>query len=251
MRVRHFRVLLVAIGLLALAAGCNSSSGPMAPSAPSGQSDTPPPAPTPPPVPPPEPAPAEARYRVTFESVWSAGSHPTDFPEAAHYSGLIGGTHTDGISFWQVGALASEGIRMMAERGRKTPLDTEVMAAITAGSAEFLLSGPDLATSPGSTSMEFDISQPFPLVTLVTMVAPSPDWFAGVTALPLFVDGQWLDEHVVELFPHDAGTDSGTSYESADDATDPRVPIARLEGYPVAVGGSVAPFGTFTFSLIE
>ena len=208
----------------------------------------------PPPAPEPEPAPAPApqtsRYQVVFQSTWSEATHPTDFPDNAHYSGLIGGTHAAAVRFWREGSLASEGIRQMAERGRKSPLDGEVMQAIAAGVAQFLLSGPDLDTSPASTGMEFEMSQAFPLVTLVTMVAPSPDWFVGVDSLPLFVDGQWVEEIRVDLYAFDAGTDSGDSYESPDEESVPRGPISRLAGYPVSSGGAVAPFGTFTFRRI-
>ena len=48
-----------------------------------------------------------------------------------------------------------------------------------------LLSGDNLRGSPGSTQFEFEVSRDYPLVTLVTMVAPSPDWFVGVSALSL------------------------------------------------------------------
>jgi hypothetical protein len=164
---------------------------------------------------------------------------------------LIGGTHHAGVTFWREDAPASEGIRRMAERGSKSPLDGEVNAAIGAGTAEHLLSGPSLGTSPASTGMEFDISTSHPLVTLVTMVAPSPDWFVGVSGLSLQSNGQWIDEIRVDLYAFDAGTDSGASYESPDLETTPRQPIARLNGYPVASGGSVAPFGTFTFRRIR
>jgi hypothetical protein len=95
--------------------------------------------------------------------------------------------------------------------------------------------------------MEFDISQAFPLVTLVTMVAPSPDWFVGVTSLELFRNGQWVDEVRVDLSAHDAGTDSGPTYRSPDQATIPRQPISLL-GYPAAATGTAPSFGTFTFT---
>ena len=120
------------------------------------------------------PAPTTARYRVVFDSTWSASTYPTDFPDTAHYSGLIGGTHGPSVSFWAEGSVASEGIRQMAERGRKSPLDAEVQQAISAGLAEHLLSGPELDMTPSSASMEFDISRTFPLVTLVSMIAPTP-----------------------------------------------------------------------------
>ena len=46
-----------------------------------------------------------------------------------------------------------------------------------------------------------DISQDHPLVTLVTMVAPSPDWFVGVSAMALFENGQWIPTREVLLVP--------------------------------------------------
>jgi hypothetical protein len=186
-----------------------------------------------------------------FASTWSSSTHPTDFPDTAHYSDLIGGTHSSAVSFWQEGSLATDGIRQMAERGRKMPLEMEVQQAIAIGLAEHVLSGPDLDVTPGSASMEFDVSQTFPLVTLVTMIAPSPDWFVGVSGLPLFQDGQWRDEVRLEVSGFDAGTDSGTTYRSSDRETTPRDLITRLTGYPVESAGAVRPFGAFTFVRIR
>jgi hypothetical protein len=203
-------------------------------------------APTPVPVVQPSPT-ATARYRVTFEATWDAATHPTDFPPNPHFSGLIGGTHRGSVSFWQAGGLATEGIRLMAERGRQSPLDLEVDAAMRAGHAQHLLRGGDVPSSPGSTSLDFDVSVDYPLVTLVTMVAPSPDWFVGVSGLSLLENGDWAASRAVELFPYDAGTDSGVSYRSADRVTAPPAPIERLVGPPVSVGDSVPSMGRFVF----
>lgn len=248
------RGLCLTLALGMAVAGCSNSNTTSTSTAPSTIADppmapaepppaAPAPAPEQPPVPPPPPPPPTARYEVTFESTWRAETHPTDFPSDAHYSGLVGGTHGPGVSFWRDGDLASEGIRLMAERGRKSPLTDEVQAAINGGTAEFILSGDALATSPGTVRMEFDISQSFPLVTLVTMVAPSPDWFVGVSGLALFESGAWVSERTVALLPYDAGTDSGSTYRSPDDETSPRQPISLLAGD--------APFGTFRFRRLQ
>lgn len=203
---------------------------------------------TPLPSPSPRPTPAPtARYRVTFEATWHAATHPTDFPSNAHFSGLIGGTHRSTVTFWQAGGLATEGIQLMAERGRQTPLDLEVDAAIRAGHAQSLLVGSDVPSSPGSTSLDFQASVEYPLVTLVTMVAPSPDWFVGVSGMSLLENGDWVPERAVELFPYDAGTDSGRTYRSADVVTSPVEPIQRLTGAPVVVGTAVPAMGRFVF----
>jgi hypothetical protein len=238
------RSITVSLFLGLAAAGCSNSSLPTAPGDASPPQTTPNPTPNPTPTPP--PAPQTARYMVVFASTWSSSTHPTDFPDDAHYSGLIGGTHASAVTFWREGSLASEGIKRMAERGSKSPLDAEVQAAIAAGTAQHVLSGPSLGTSPAANNMEFDISQAFPLVTLVTMIAPSPDWFVGVAGLPLFQNGQWVDEVKVDLYGFDAGTDSGATYAAPDAETSPRQPIRRLAGYPVEANGTVLPFGTFT-----
>lgn len=240
---------LVTALLAALALGAVACA-PEAPASPSPTSPTPTPTP-PPPTPPPPPPPPSARYQVTFVATWSDATHPQDPPGDPHFSGLIGGTHATGVTFWQEGTPATEGIRQMAERGRKTVLQMEVEQAIAGGTAERVLSGDGLSDSPGSVTLDFDASQAFPLVTLVTMVAPSPDWFVGVTRLPLFENGAWKDAVSVELFPYDAGTDSGESFESPDEETRPFVPVARITGFPFLNGGQVLPLGRFEFRRIQ
>ena len=202
------------------------------------------------PSPSPSPTPApRARYLVVFDATWHESTHAV--PPNPHFSGLIGGTHRDAVRFWEEGRLASEGIKRMAELGAQSPLDQEVIAAMAAGTAEHLLAGDNLRGSPGSTQFEFEVSRDYPLVTLVTMVAPSPDWFVGVSALSLFENGDWVREKEVPLAPWDAGTDSGVTFLSPDRPTQPRHPIARITTPPLAASGMAAPLGRFTFRRIS
>src|SRR5262249_26412924 len=159
-------------------------------------------------------------------STWSAQTYPYEFPSNPHFSGLVGGTHDASVGFWQPGALASPGIQNMAELGSKTAMIDEVQAAISAGSANGVLSGYRISPSPGSVDLVFDVDVAFPLVTLVSMLAPSPDWFVGVSGLSLRENGTWLPQVTADLHVFDAGTDSGTSYDSPNLVTQPHVPIA-------------------------
>ncbi|MGD9002612.1 MAG: spondin domain-containing protein, partial [Anaerolineae bacterium] len=161
-----------------------------------------------------------ARYLLTFEATWSAGTHPTDFPPNPHFSGLIGATHRDGVRLWEEGETAAPGIQNMAETGGKSPLDSEIEALIAEGEACELISGGGIARSPGAVTVEFTVSRDCPLVSVVSMIAPSPDWFVGVTGVSLYADEGWVDERVVALYPYDAGTDSGGSYTSPDEPTE-------------------------------
>lgn len=220
-----------------IAAGCGGNGA--SPGSPSAAVPTPVPLPT--------PTAATARYRVTFDAVWRAETHPSQFPGNPHFSPLIGGTHSSRARFWMPGGTASAGIEAMAEEGRTSPLDSEVQAAIAAGTAHGLIQGNGIPRSPGVATAEFEIAREHPLVSLVAMVAPSPDWFVGVDSLSLVEGGDWTAEKIVTLYPWDAGTDSGASYAAADQDTQPRQPIRVLAGDPVAVGGVVAPFGSFSF----
>lgn len=188
-------------------------------------------------------------YRLTFDATWSADTHPVDFPGNPHFSGLVGGTHHIGTRFWEVGGLATPGMESMAETGSKTLLISEVNGAIAAGEAEFVVSGPGMGDSPGQVEMTFQVSASHPLATVVTMIAPSPDWFVGVESLPLATNGVWAAEVVVELPPYDSGTDSGVTYNSPNEDTDPQEPIHGLSDiYPFT---GTPPLGTFTFTLLS
>lgn len=189
-----------------------------------------------------------AAYRVTFTATWSAATHPEGFPTDAHFSDLIGATHSADWTMWAEGGVASEGIEQMAERGKSRPLDREVEAAIRAGRAGTWLPGDNIRRSPGSVSLDFKVNRAFPLVSLVSMLAPSPDWFIGVAGLDLCENHRWATERTVVLYAYDAGTDSGRTYEAPDQDTQPREPIRRIEWAPFRVAGNVRPVGTFTFT---
>ena len=192
-----------------------------------------------------------AIYELVFDATWSAQTHPTDFPSGPHFSGLIGGTHQGGVTFWEVGGIATDGIESMAELGGKTQLQSEVEAAIRQGLADQVISGPGISTSPGSASVTFTATEAFPLATVVAMVAPSPDWFVGVSGVSLRTGNSWVEELVISLEPYDADTDSGETYTSPDVDLTPREPISVITGPPLSSIRSVAPLGTFTFSRVS
>jgi hypothetical protein len=61
-------------------------------------------------------------------------------------------------------------------------------------------------------------------------------------------DGRWLAAKSVALFLFDAGTDSGPTYASPNEPTDPRQAISKITGFPAAVGGVAVPVGSFEFT---
>lgn len=188
-----------------------------------------------------------ATYEVTFTSTWSAATHPEDFPSNPHYSPLIGASHDADVSLWKPGETATPGVESMAETGGTTALRAEIEAHANAGRVARVLSGSGISLSPGSVTMSLAVDDDAPLVTLVSMLAPSPDWFVGVAGLDLREGGEWVAERTVDLYVYDAGTDDGAAYTSPNDDSDPKQPIARIEAAPFLINGSPAPVGTFRF----
>ena len=194
------------------------------------------------------PAQPSATYIVTFDAVWSSATHPDGFPPGPHFSGLIGATHDDSFVMWEPGALATPGIESMAETGAKSLLSGEIAAAMGGGGADTELSQGGINPSPGSVSLTFTANAGAHWVSLVSMIAPSPDWFVGVHGLSLCENDGWAQNVVVDLLAYDAGTDSGATYTAANADTVPPEPIAQLTGSPFVVGGSPVSLGTFTFA---
>ncbi|MHC4088200.1 MAG: DM13 domain-containing protein [Planctomycetota bacterium] len=190
-----------------------------------------------------------AQYKVTFIGNWNPTDHPDNYPANAHFSGIIGATHNCHVSFWTPYTLVSQGIEDMAEIGSKTALTNEVNAAISGGSAYSLISGGGLnPVYNNSVSTTFEANSCFPLVTLTSMVAPSPDWFVGVENLPLYENGQWRKKVVVDLYPWDAGTEEGTGFSTDNAATVPQDINRRITTAPFAqTTSSIAPLGRFVY----
>ena len=189
-----------------------------------------------------------AVYRVVFNATWSATTHPTDFPPGPHFSPLIGAVHNDSVAFWASGEIASDGMEQMAETGGTSILTREIRAHLP-GNALSVVNGRGIGSPASTTIANIHVSLDHPLITLVTMLAPSPDWFVGVAGRSMQDEfGQWVDEMEVVLFPYDSGTDDGPSYRSPNADSSPKQPIKSLKG---VTPFSDAPIGTYTFTRVD
>lgn len=169
-----------------------------------------------------------ASYRLTFRGTWTRTVTPGGVPGSAHFSPLIGAAHNDRVSFWERGGTASPQLERVAELGLQRNLRTlmERSQHVFAVLEETPRRG-----GTASATIEFEVAADYPLVTLVTMIAPSPDWFVGVSGLSLRdAGGRWLDTLEVDLFPYDAGTEEGTEFSLDNPATVPQGTITSIRG---------------------
>lgn len=181
-----------------------------------------------------------AKYKVTFDFKWNAQDFPTDYPSSAHFSKLIGWSHKPSIEFFKVGSIASEGIKNMAEIGATTVLSDEFSSKIEAGEGLKSVVGNGLGSGVGVVSVTLDVNEKFSSITLTTMLAPSPDWYVAIINQNLLENGEFVDEKTVNALTYDAGTDSGTTFTSANMPTNPKVPISVINTPPVGNGKTIA-----------
>ena len=187
-----------------------------------------------------------ATYDITFTSIWNATDH-TSVPVNAHWSKLVGATHKTTNVFLQIDNLATTGIKNIAETGNNDVFNTEVTAEITKGEADQYIDGPNLDTAAGDILISnLVVKEEFPLLTLVSMIAPSPDWMIALNGYNLLdAVGNWKTLVNLDMFAYDAGTDSGTDYTSNNSITNPFQPISMINGSPF----NGKKIGTLTITL--
>lgn len=183
--------------------------------------------------------PSPVAYEVTMHVFWNAADHPADFPPNLHFSPLAGGPHSEGFRLWQPGEPASPAIEMQAETGDPEPLRNAYRQGGTRVLPNQFAVG-DRVDSPGRTTVAFRTDSEHTFLSVTSRLAPSPDWFVGVAALPLTSGGAWIEEVVIPLCVWDAGTDDGRSYASANEQPEHPQPIHLLRGRPLSAGSEQA-----------
>jgi hypothetical protein len=103
-----------------------------------------------------------------------------------------------------------------------------------------------------STVKNIEVNTTYPLVSAITMIAPSPDWFVGVHDYNLCneANGMWFSKKVKDLFLYDSGTDDAPTFFHKNKPSKPPVPIFlitnQIDG-SLKSNKTIKRFGTFTF----
>ncbi|XP_076175754.1 extracellular matrix protein f-spondin isoform X2 [Ptiloglossa arizonensis] len=179
----------------------------------------------------------EAKYSLTMEGIWSNVTHPKDFPFSAwltHFSDVIGGSHEPSFSFWGKDHIATDGFRQLAEWGSASGVENELRANSHKLRTLIKAAGLWYPNVNSNTTTSFRVDKKHPMMSVASMLGPSPDWVVGVSKLNLCrKDCTWTKSEIIDLYPWDAGTDNGISYMSPNSETKPREkmkPITTL--YP-------------------
>ena len=129
----------------------------------------------------------------------------------------------------------------MAETGATTILESDFAAHVSNSRAHEFQVGVDI-TSEGTDTVVIEATPEFSLLSCVSMIAPSPDWFTGIQDLNLIDNNnQWIEETEIFLDSYDSGTDSGATFLDPDINTVPQDSIKSITQPPLGNGTIVNP----------
>jgi Spondin_N len=199
------------------------------------------------------PAAGPAVYKVEFTPLWTKASFPVEYPDTSlihkpHFSGLIGAGHNSSYHLYAIGQPPTPGLERLSEQGKHDPLDAEIKAAVAAGNAVALTESDPLKDFSQTATTQVTVDDAHTMVSLVAMIAPSPDWFAGVADVDLMENGAWVASKTVDVRPYDSGGDSGDTYLADDADADPKQPTRLNEDRHFVKDGAVQPVARITFT---
>uniref|UniRef100_T1PNB9 Spondin-1 n=2 Tax=Musca domestica TaxID=7370 RepID=T1PNB9_MUSDO len=174
----------------------------------------------------------EAKYSFVFEGIWSNETHPKDYPFAVwltHFSDIIGASHETNFSFWGENHIATDGFKSLAEFGSPSALEAELRSKGPRLRTLIKAAGLWYPNVNANTSSTFRVDRKHNKVSMVSMFGPSPDWVVGISGVDLCTaDCSWKESMDFDLYPWDAGTDSGITYMSPNLETQPRERMYRI-----------------------
>mmetsp|Transcript_24322 Transcript_24322/g.51759 ORF Transcript_24322/g.51759 Transcript_24322/m.51759 type:complete len:282 (-) Transcript_24322:297-1142(-) len=181
------------------------------------------------------PASHSVTYSCTLTNLWSAATHPFDYARisnSAHWSPPVLSAHNKRYNMWKPDMMASPGVEDVAESGSTTELLEEfdhAMAKDKAGEVVVGFGQFNIRNEP-QTLGDITMTPSFPLLSSITMVAPSPDWFTGFYNVnPVDEETMvWYETFEIATYPWDAGTEQGNTYSIDNGPEVPQVAISRL-----------------------
>ena len=160
---------------------------------------------------------------------------------------MIGASLNAKYSIFAVGRRPTPGLEHLSEEGKHSPLDTEIRTAIDQGNALMLFESGGLKNWKDSMVATVRVDPAHPLVDVVNMVAPSPDWFTGATNVNLDENGAWVARKTLTLPAYDSGGDDGKTYKAPDRDTNPKKPTTRAANRHFVIHGRVKPVAILIF----
>lgn len=160
-------------------------------------------------------------FSVTIRGLWTAKTHPTNYPANAKFGKVIGATHHRDYLLFGEGHRASNWLKSYLTTENTTTFSSKLGEYQKNGNAGAVIVNDGFVASE-NTNFEFTTSGRFDKLTLLTKLTPSPDWYIAVENVNLNrLAGGGSLSIIVNVF--DGGVKSGQSYENAGNDTNENI----------------------------
>lgn len=199
-----------------------------------------------------------ATYSLTILGNFTEENHPYQYPGNARFSPMIVSVHSDQFTLWKEYGLPSDGVQAICKTGSTTTLRGELGRTKT-GIHSVITTGGWPAGNE-IVKVGFTTNNDYSFVSLISKLAPSPDWIIGTSKLRLCRGNSWVNEHHMDLTAYDCGTDNGGSYTSQDPSENITQGIKELKWTTVSNpssafyaqhGGVIPPYATLQLKLVN
>lgn len=162
-------------------------------------------------------------YNVTVENRMTPNRFNSSIPaDGLVFSPLVAISHSSRVSFAIEGAYASPELTEIAMTGDPSTM-LQLAEQMRESGSVLGISSLDRPTLPGTSgTLTLQVDCNHPMVTVLAMIAPSPDWIVQVSSKVLV--NRYFQTHVFEeafggeLFAYDAGVDSGGDFTPPQDS---------------------------------
>lgn len=190
--------------------------------------------------------PGWAFYNLTFVALWNEKARPPNF-DGSKFSEVIGVSHNSNYSLWEPGKNAPKELNDLLKipGPGSSSIQRDINALKNKGKAlkSAIIRSQQVSDfpSPGNYTLSVDpdeipvkVNSNFSLVSFVSWLWKSPDWFTGVSDLDLCDDAvpKWKSEVLLDAVVWDAGTDSGKNFSGTKSPIPLQVPITKFQNFP-------------------
>lgn len=192
---------------------------------------------------------SEASYKITITGKWKSPEFTV--PGSVHFTEFAGMVHNANSEIWQAGKIANKGLEDVAEVGNSVIMMAMTDSMIVAKSAfSFVIINPPAPT--GTVTSTINCNSNFSIISLASMIAPSPDWFTGVSNLNLYPGNKWITDTLLNVYVYDAGTEDGDVFGYNNPPTFPQQLIQILTPAKAMVlangNAALGPIATIRFT---
>jgi hypothetical protein len=158
----------------------------------------------------------ERKFKIIFSTNWGTPGteNNINFPtkqkngEDSHTGNMCLITHNDKYSAFKLGDYANQGIIESSEYGKNDSLITEI---INEKQNCFSYYTAPVLNTPGKAIFDITINPQYPYISFVTMIAPSSNWFTGISSVNLT---NVIEPIRIPTYAYDAGADYGTEFRT-------------------------------------